>query len=371
MPDTTLAVPSPSALSSDNTFRLLVDQITDYAIFLLTPNGEVQTWNPGAERIKRYHASEIIGRHFRIFYSPEAQRARIPEDELKIAATGRFEDEGWRIRKDGTKFWANVIITAIRNSAGKLVAYGKVTRDLTERKRSEEQLRELSHTLLKMQDEERGRLGRELHDSVGQYLVAVKMALDALSAEQSQPAPPPHGASEGQKQIADSIALVDRAIREVRTLSYLLYPPMLEEMGLPSAIRWHLEGFSQRSGITIQYDIAPDVRLRKDIELALFRVFQESLTNVHRHSQSKTARIRFAIDGATAVLEVKDQGVGLPAVSDLNDASLGKLGVGIRSMRERIQQLGGNLFISSSSQGTTVRATVPIEILSPGAQTTA
>ena len=343
-------------LFGDNTFRLLVDQITDYAIFLLTPSGEVATWNPGAQRIKGFKPHEIIGKHFRTFYPPEAQSAQIPEQELKVAAAvGRFEDEGWRIRKDGSQFWANVIITAIRNQQGDLLGFGKVTRDLTERKRAEEQLRDLSHSLLKIQDEERGKLGRELHDTVGQYLVASKMSLDSLVSDD-------HFDPHVRHRIDDSLLLIDRAIREVRTLSYLLYPPMLEEMGLGSAIRWHLEGFSKRSGIQAECERCDDVRLQRDVELALFRVFQESMTNVHRHSQAKTARIRFMMQDHTAVLEVKDDGVGLTVEpGELNAASVSRLGVGIRSMSERIRQLGGQLSISSTPHGTMVRAAVPAE----------
>jgi PAS domain S-box-containing protein len=348
----------PTLPSSETTFRLLVDQITDYAIFLLTPAGEVQTWNPGAERIKRYKPHDIIGKHFRIFYSPEAQRAKIPEQELKIAAaTGRFEDEGWRIRKDGTKFWANVIITAIRDRPGELIGFGKVTRDLTERKRAEEQLRELSHSLLRAQDEERGRLGRELHDTFGQYLTAMKMCLDGVLADQ------PRSALDVRKRLGDCLSLLDRAIREVRTLSYLLYPPMLEELGLASAIRWHLEEFSKRSGISTSVEITGELRLPRDAELALFRILQESLTNVHRHSGSKTASIRFAIEDQSAVLEIKDQGHGLPSsVSTGSDTPPGTLGVGIRGMHERVRQLAGSLQITSNSHGTTVKAEIPLEI---------
>jgi PAS domain S-box-containing protein len=342
---------------SEANFGLLVDQITDYAIFFLTPTGEVATWNRGAQRIKGFKPQEIIGKHFRTFYPPEAQTAQIPEEELKIAASaGRFEDEGWRIRKDGSQFWANVIITAIRNEKGELLGFGKVTRDLTERKRIEERLRDLSHSVLKTQDEERGRLGRELHDTVGQYLVAAKMSLDSLMSDgQLDP--------EVRHRLEDSVPLIDRAIREVRTLSYLVYPPMLEEMGLASAIRWHLEGFSKRSGIQTECERCDDVRLQRDAELALFRVFQESLTNVHRHSQSKTARIRFVVQDNRAVLEVRDEGIGLPAdTDDSSVVSVSKLGVGIRGMAERIRQLGGQLSINSTPHGTTVRATIPAEI---------
>jgi PAS domain S-box-containing protein len=342
--------------TTNNTLRLLVDQITDYAIFLLTPDGDVATWNHGAQRIKGYQPEEIIGRHFRTFYSVKAQDAKIPEEELTIAAaTGRFEDEGWRIRKDGSRFWANVIITAIRNPSGELIGYGKVTRDLTERKRVEEQLRDLSHNLLKMQDEERGKLGRELHDTVGQYLVAIKMTLEGLLSESTL------DESQVRESLSETLSLVERTVREVRTLSYLLYPPMLEEMGLPSAIRWHLEGFSKRSGIQTTHEIHCDVRLPKEIELALFRVFQESLTNIHRHSESRTAEVRFNISDRTAVLEVKDQGKGLAGHHELTTSSLTKLGVGIRGMYERVRQLGGSLVITSDSQGAMVKASIPID----------
>lgn len=350
-------MPTNSAIvDPDKTLRLLVDQITDYAIFLLTPAGEIATWNPGAERIKGYKPHEIIGRHFRNFYPPRDQAARKPEYELEVAsATGRFEDEGWRVRKDGSRFWANVIITAIRDSDGELLGFGKVTRDLTERKKAEEQLRQLSGRLLNAQDQERKRIGMELHDAVGQYLAAAKMSLEGSASPLSE--------EELRQQVDDVLPIIDKAILEVRTLSYLLYPPMLEETGLCSAIRWHLEGFSKRSGIRFTYEIPEQARLPRDIELALFRVVQESLTNVHRHSESKTAQIRFALDDGTAVLEIQDQGKGMPSgLLGSNIDSLGTLGVGIRGMHERVRQLGGQLEITSTAEGTSVRASIPISL---------
>jgi PAS domain S-box-containing protein len=344
-------------LDDESVFRLFVDQVTDYAIFLLTPTGEVASWNPGAERIKGYKAHEIVGRHFRIFYPPEDIANGKPERELELAtANGRFEEEGWRLRKDGSRFWATVIITAVPDHDGRLLGFGKLTRDLTERKNSEDQMRELSGRLLKMQDEERRRLGRELHDTVGQYLSAAKMSLDGLASEERF--------DEHQtKDLAESIQLIERSIREVRTLSYLLYPPMLEETGLSPAIRWHLEGFSKRSAIQTTYEVPEDVgRLPQDVELALFRVFQESLTNVHRHSASKTAHVRLVVEHHKALLEIKDLGQGIPShLLELNSDSLATLGVGIRGMRERVRQLGGQLEIFSSPEGTTVRASIPLK----------
>jgi PAS domain S-box-containing protein len=342
-------------LDDESVFRLFVDQVTDYAIFLLTLTGEVASWNPGAERIKGYKAHEIVGRHFRIFYPPEDIANKKPERELELAtANGRFEEEGWRLRKDGSRFWASVIITAVPDDDGRLLGFGKVTRDLTERKNSEEQMRELSGRLLRMQDEERRRLGRELHDTVGQYLSAAKMSLDGLASEERF--------AENQTNLAESSRMIERCIREVRTLSYLLYPPMLEETGLSSAIRWHLEGFSKRSAIQTTSEIPEDFgRLPQDVELALFRVFQESLTNVHRHSGSKTAHVRLAIEPHKVLLEIKDSGQGIPShLLELNSDSLATLGVGIRGMRERVRQLGGELEIFSSPEGTTVRASIPL-----------
>ena len=137
------STPVAPLVETDERFRLLVEGITDYAIFMLDPEGRILTWNPGAARIKGYRADEIIGQHFSKFYSPEALQRRVPEHELKVAsADGRFEDEGWRLRKDGTRFWANVVITALRDKAGRLRGFAKVTRDLTQRSDHEEALRQ-------------------------------------------------------------------------------------------------------------------------------------------------------------------------------------------------------------------------------------
>ncbi len=344
-------------LHDQNALRLLIDQITDYAIFVLRPSGEVASWNPGAERIKGYKGDEIIGRHIRIFYVPEEASWK-PDYELNVAASvGRFEDEGWRVRKDGSRFWANVVITRIRDPRGELVGFGKVTRDLTERKLAEDQRRELSIRLLKMQDEERSRLGRELHDSVGQYLAAVKMTLDQLATD---------GRVEKMQIRADlesCLGTVEHAIREVRTLSYLLYPPMLDENGLVSAIRWHLDGFSKRSGIRVSAELADGIgRLPKEIELALFRIFQESLTNIHRHAQSQTAHVQLGLRDDTIFLNVQDNGKGMPPeFAGLDVDRRGILGVGIRGMQERVTNLGGRLEIASTREGTTVMATIPLK----------
>jgi signal transduction histidine kinase len=225
---------------------------------------------------------------------------------------------------------------------------------------SELSLRELSGHLIRTQDQERRRLGRELHDTIGQYLAVLKMGLDSLN---SRGVVPGHLAA---NQIADCLSLAEQSIKELRTMSYLLYPPMLEEMGLKTAIQWYIEGFAKRSGIAVQFDISPHLRrLPEEIELTAFRVLQECLTNVHRHSGSPTARIRVSLENGFLSLEISDRGKGVPAsVSESPSDAMGTLGVGLRGMNERVRQLGGTLSIISDS-GTTVRASLPLELESP------
>lgn len=347
-----------STADQSEQFRLLVDSVQDYAIFLLDPDGGVASWNTGGERLKGYKASEIIGKHFSIFYTEADRRAGKPEQQLRKAIEfGRVEQEAWRVRKDGSRFWANVTLTAIRNDSGDLIGFGKVTRDFTERKKmenrlhdSEKSLRELSLHLLRTQDDERRHIGRDLHDSLGQYLAALKMKLETMARRSPQNA-----------DLADSVRLVDDSIKEVRTLSYLLHPPLLEESGLQSAVQWYLDGFSARSHIKITFDHELDFpRLPREFELAMFRILQESLTNVHRHSGSPIAHVRLYRRDGSAVLEVQDRGKGIPP--ELLQAGYERtLGIGLRGMSERMLQLGGELEISSApDRGTTVRAVAPL-----------
>jgi PAS domain S-box-containing protein len=358
---------------SEQRFRLLVEAVADYAIFMLDTEGRVSSWNVGAERLKGYKASEIIGQHFSQFYPEVDKRNAKPQRELETAIQeGRIEDEGWRLRKDGSRFWANVVITALKDADGRLRGFAKVTRDFTERMQSErslleakrkledseKSLRELSLHLLRTQDEERRRIGRDLHDSLGQYLSVLKMKLDSLSRGASQTRSP------DLAELTECARLTEDAVREVRTISYLLYPPMLEEMGLKSAIPWYLDGFAKRSGIRTTFEVSPEFgRLAPDVELAFFRVLQESLTNVHRHSGSQIAIVRLLLEGDMVTLEVSDEGKGTE-IGNFEEGRqdwMGALGVGLRGMSERMQQIGGKLELSSSKAGTTVTGAVPIE----------
>jgi PAS domain S-box-containing protein len=346
--------------ANEERFRLLVDQVRDYAIFMLDVEGYVQTWNSGAERIKGYRAAEIIGKHFSCFYPPKDIQAGKPAHGLKVAVLeGRYEDEGWRVRKDGSKFWANVVITALHDSSGNLSGFAKVTRDKTDHKRAEESLSRLSGRLLKLQDEERRRIARELHDSTSQTLSALALNLSLLQLRTSQLD------SEVLKTVSEAVRLADQASNEVRNISHLLHPPDLDEVGLTAAIQWHVRKFTERTGLHVDVQLPPRFqRLNSEQELTLFRVLQEGLTNVHRHSGSSTARVQLALHRGNVVLQIEDTGHGMPTGTlDLDDGDFGSvnIGVGIRGMRERIRQLGGQLEIRSNRSGTCVTAILPLE----------
>jgi PAS domain S-box-containing protein len=243
-----------------------------------------------------------------------------------------------------------------RDEEGKPVRVAGTCRDITESVRVEEELRRLSGHLLRLQDEERRRIARGLHDSTGQDLVALATVLSQLHASI------PSSSRKLRKLASQCEELADRCIREVRTLSYLLHPPMLDEAGLEDAIRHYVHGFSERTRIDVKLQISPHFgRMSPDVELALFRVIQESLTNIQRHSQSLRATIQLERSADEVNLEISDKGPGASRreLTDIKSSPF-KLGVGIPSMHERVRLIGGRLDIRSSSSGTTVRVTIPV-----------
>jgi signal transduction histidine kinase len=220
------------------------------------------------------------------------------------------------------------------------------------RTRAETAQRALSARLLTLQDAERRKFARELHDSVGQHLAALKMAISILQAKLP-----------GDSVLEDCLRMLDDSIAETRTISHLLHPPLLDEAGLSSASRWFVEGFGKRSGIDVNLDILDgDARLPEATELVLFRVLQESLTNVHRHSGAARADVSLQTAGNQVILRVRDYGRGMPAAlaqSLREDGSGG--GVGLAGMTERLREIGGTLEINSSTIGTEVVARVPAQ----------
>lgn len=213
-------------------------------------------------------------------------------------------------------------------------------------------LRRLSARLLRVQDEERRRIARELHDSLGQYLTAAKINLDVLARTQTA----------GGHYLREAEQLIDRAISDTRTLSHLLHPPLLDEAGFTSAARWYVEGFGKRSGIRTYLEIPESFdRLPSEIETALFRILQEALTNVHRHSGSRSVEVRLSRDPSYVSLSIQDHGKGIPQDTlDLFQKNGTNVGVGLAGMRERIKELRGTLHLESGPKGTLLKAVVPI-----------
>jgi signal transduction histidine kinase len=254
-----------------------------------------------------------------------------------------------------------------RNTAALQIAQGQLEEKVQQRTvaldAANHNLSELSSRLLRLQDEERRRIARELHDSVGQTLAALSMNLSAVGSEIER-------LSKTASLVADSATLVNDMSTDIRTISYLLHPPLLDEAGLSSALTWYVKGFSERSKIEVDLDISEDFgRLPRDLETAVFRIVQECLTNIHRHADSPVAKVRIAQRDGHIRVEVQDKGKGISQqeraeiVSSVN----GTPGVGIRGMRERLRQLGGTLDLSSDGEGkgTLIAARLPIHVPAP------
>ena len=269
----------------------------------------------------------------------------------------------------------------IRDSQGKILYWAGINLDIQHRKEAERQLqqlvetlesrvsertlelenataklRELTGKLLQTQDEERRRIARELHDGVGQLVVAMSMNLMKIVSEKEKLSP------EARQSLDENQALIEQASREIRTMSHLLHPPLLDEVGLDSALRWYVEGFSERSKITVETNLASGFTedLPRDLALSIFRIVQESLTNIHRHSESPTALVQIDRSPREITLVVKDEGKGLPAEIRSKISSGELTGVGLRGMRERVRQFGGRLDVCSNGHGTRVVAVLPI-----------
>lgn len=241
----------------------------------------------------------------------------------------------------------------LRDDRGQVTKLGCIVLDVTARRNAESAYRRLSSRLLRLQDEERRRIAREMHDSLGQYLTALKINLEVAGASPEQ---------QRIELLSECVQLANNCLTETRTLSHLLHPPLLDEAGLGSAARWYITGFAERSGIKVDLDIPTDFRrLPLPVETALFRVIQESLTNIHRHSQSTAADIHLGVSDGHVNLAIRDYGKGIPAHVLQRFRQSGTTGVGLAGMRERIYELGGQLDIRAETQGTTVSASIPIE----------
>jgi PAS domain S-box-containing protein len=350
---------------NEERFRLLVEGVKDYAIFMLDPEGKVASWNEGAHRIKGYSQQEILGRHFSVFYEEEDLKRSKPERELEIAQEkGTYEEEGWRVRKDASRFWASVSITALWDEAGGLRGFAKVTRDITERKRAEDEIQRLNETLEELKDlvgklvvgqeEEQRRVAYEVHEGLAQVASAAHLRLEMLSLRDSP------DTERTQADLEQALKLIQQTISDARRISATLRPTVLDDFGLPAAISLEVQRLREE-GYRVEYEEGlGDERLPAMMENALFRVAQEALTNIQKHGQTRKMRIELRRREDEVYLEVRDYGRGFDLEATSPSSELGKT-VGIARMREWALLLGGQLEIHTKpGRGTSVVAKVPL-----------
>jgi PAS domain S-box-containing protein len=361
---------------SEERFRALVTASSD-VVYRMSPDWSemrqldgrgfiTDTGKPGKDWLNEY-------------IHPDDQSLVVRAIREAVRTKSMFQLEHRVRRTDGSLGWTNSRAVPLLNANGEIVEWFGAASDVTARKEAEEnfrklaqtldaevrartreleeqsnQVRELSWRLLRSQDEERRHIARELHDSAGQTLTVLGMSLAQLVQKTGRKAP--ELATEAE-QIQET---VQQLHREIRTTSYLLHPPLLDESGLYSAISWFLQGLLERSGMEVQLDISKEFgRLPRDMELVIFRLVQECLTNIHRHSESKTASIRIARESNQITLDIRDQGKGMSRAR-LAEIQLGRSGVGIGGMRERLRQFEGTMNIESDSSGTQIFATIPL-----------
>jgi PAS domain S-box-containing protein len=383
---------------SEEHFRLLIEGVQDCAFFQLDRLGHVVSWNNGAERVKGHRAEEILGKHFSAFYPPEDVTIGRPDQILDEAAQrGQSEQEGWRVRKDGSRFWASVVVTALRNAEGSLEGFANVTRDTTERHEKEEtlakakellelrveqrtavlarvnhelrheiaereraeeqfrasldQLRALAARLQNVREEERTSIAREIHDELGQACTAIKMDLALIGRRTTK------RQARLRQKVDSATQLVDGMILTLRRITSDLRPRTLDDLGLPAALEWQAQEFESRTGTPCRV-ILPQEPLVLDAELstAIFRIFQESLTNVARHAQATRVEGRLVREADQIIFQVRDNGRGFDPEEVKPRKSLGLVG-----MQERALLLNGELKIEGlRGAGTTMTLRIPL-----------
>ena len=382
---------------SEERSRLLIQEVQEYAIFQLDRMGYVVSWNAGAARLKGYAAEEIIGKHFSVFYPQEDLNSERPLHILEHAAQhGQSEYEGWRIRKDGSRFWANVVISALHDPNGTLIGFAKLTRDMTERREREEaltkanellelrvqqrtavltrvnqelrteiaereraeeqlkgsveQLRALAARLQSVREEERTSISREIHDELGQACTAIKMDLALIGRWLTK------NQIRLLVKVGSAVELVDNMIVTLRRIASDLRPRTLDDLGLPAALESQAQDFEGRTKIHCSVTLPGEpLLLDVDTSIAIFRIFQESLTNVARHARATRVEARLSADNDQIIFQVFDNGRGF----DPEEAKARK-SLGIVGMQERAFLLKGDLKIEGvQGAGSTVTLTIP------------
>jgi PAS domain S-box-containing protein len=366
-------------------FSLLVASVVDYAIFVLDPTGRIATWNVGAARIKGYRAEEIIGQHFSRFYPLEDIDAGKPAMELReAAARARFEDEGWRIRKDGSRFWANVVITALRDSAGRLVGFAKVTRDLTERKRAEEERVRLAHeqaarveaeAALRARDEFLSIASHELRTPLTPLQLQVQLLVHSLRTGGLTSLPPERlGAilESAERQTKRFALLIDQLL-DLSRIAAGRFPLELEEVDLAEAVRSVVARFESefaRSGSSLTLALDGPVVGRWD-RLRLEQVVTNLLSNAIKYGAGEPIELRVEGEGEMVRLVVRDQGIGIAAEDQAriferferaaSERHYAGLGMGLYITRQILEAHGGSVRVASApGAGSTFTVEVPL-----------
>jgi PAS domain S-box-containing protein len=387
-------------LESEHRFQLMTNSVVEYLIVMLDLDGRVRTWNSGAERITGYRGEEmIVGRDFSCFYSHDDVHQGKPTRTLEMAAAqGRFVEEGWLVRSDGSAFWASLVMTPMRDRHGDLRGFCMIARDLTERKRAEEalhaqmqerrriddelqrlnrsleglvrertaelrsanddlleakqRLRDLSSQLIWAQEQERRLIARELHDDTAQALTVIRMHLtDVL-----------RGVDGTTARVPDCIAVVDSAIAQIRAMALHLRPTMLDDLGLADALEWVLDQQGTLAGWEAALEVDDDVPLElpADVQTACFRIAQEALTNAARHARATHVKVQLRMAADALELTVSDDGTGFD-LEHYRTPEERRKHFGLMSMTERAGLVGGSLdVVTSSGAGTRIRATLPI-----------
>jgi len=331
---------------SDLPYSTLVERMQQGAA-MLDERGCVVYCNLSLAQLLGMTRDKVIGRYLCDFVAP----ADVPSYETlrQEAQNGSSEGEMLLRLPDSSLLFAHFSFSLLSRDKS---ATGVLITDLT----AQRQQAEFASRLQKVQDDERKRIARELHDSVGQLLAAIGMNLNVVQSQSSKLD------ADGRRALSDNATLVQQVSSEIRTLSHLLHPPLLDVAGVVSALRWYVDGFAERSKIKVDLDIPADLgRLSPNIEITIFRIVQECLTNIHRHSGSATAAITLQQKDNVLVLQVRDSGKGI-SLDKQQELTLGRGGVGVEGMRERLKQLGGSLEINSTSAGTMVSATLPLAL---------
>jgi PAS domain S-box-containing protein len=371
-----------AALHSYQTRFARILEISADAVVSVDRQMQITMFNQGAEKMFGYRQQDILGQSLDVLVPPRFREihrqhlnrfAESPQQTMIMSE----RQPVFGLRRDGTEFPLVASISRLDVQGEKL--FTAILRDITDEVRAKEELhrshdeletrvaerttdlQKLSNRMLHLQDEERRRIARELHDGTTQSLIALNMDLAAITKILITPDP------RVERKLGEAKQLVQRCMDEIRTVSYLLHPPLLDDVGLELALQTYVEGFSIRSGIQVRLQLSPGLAsLPREAGLAIFRIVQEGLANIHRHAQSSTASITLGLEGGDLRLEIADQGRGIPP-GVLHGAS-GAAGVGLAGMRERVRQLGGRYEIESGNQGTTIRIVLPAASLQETAQ---